>query len=408
MYRRYLWMLLVKNVNMLRLPELRKLVKQFDNLTDTRDGYSCYTQNARTLQRLLDKIMVLAKEEKEWYLYFHAIHEVLFILNRIDGKSKEVLKYAEIYYRDKELYMDMALPYYTDTNLSAINNYIMEDIFGVYRGYYQITDKKMDAFMELYKESAKKYEKGWTYYNSLIDLGLLYHDKEMVVEGKENFDKSDCNMCYICSHYSHFGYYLILDDLEGAEEFLHNIVTKNIPSKYLWSYQKCARANEQTLYGRILGYCLLLGKPEFFHKVFKERGVELFGEYDIEAGTSYILYHMLTKDVDATHIEKDMEQAAEDIELEKKQTTTTLGSIFDFLCWYCYFLLLEKYGILTIKADCLKSVGLETEEDGTYLVCKLKEYYKEQADRVGEKFGKSRKRFSYKGLKESYKACIQV
>ena len=93
-------MQLVKNINMLRQPELRKLVKQFDSLTDTTNGYSCYRQNANTLKRLLDKIMVLAKEEKEWYLYFNALHEVFFVLDRIDGKSKEMLKYAEIYYRD--------------------------------------------------------------------------------------------------------------------------------------------------------------------------------------------------------------------------------------------------------------------------------------------------------------------
>lgn len=399
-------MRLVKNINMLRQPELRKLVKQFDSLTDTTNGYSCYRQNANTLKRLLDKIMVLAKEEKEWYLYFNAIHEVFFVLDRIDGKSKEMLKYAEIYYRNKELYMDMALPYYADTNLSALNNYIMEDIFHVYREYYQITDKKMDAFMELYKECAEKYEKSWTYYNSLIDLGLLYHNKEMVVTGKENFEKSDCDMCYICSHYSHFGYYLILDDLEGAEEFLHDIVIRNIPSKYLWSYKKCARANEQTLYGRILGYCLLLGKPEFFHKVFVERGKDLFGEYEEDAGTSYILYQILAGDT--KHIEKDMEQAAEDIILEKNQTTTTLGSIFDFLCWYCYFILLEKHGIVSVKAECLKETGLEAQKDGSYSVQGLKEYYMAQADRVGEKFGKSRKQFSYKRLKESYEACIRM
>ena len=137
-------MQLVKNINMLHQPELRKLVKQFDSLTDTTNGYSCYRQNANTLKRLLDKIMVLAKEEKEWYLYFNALHEVFFVLDRIDGKSKEMLKYAEIYYRDKELYMDMALPYYADTNLSALNNYIMEDIFHVYREYYQITDKRSE------------------------------------------------------------------------------------------------------------------------------------------------------------------------------------------------------------------------------------------------------------------------
>jgi len=381
--------------------ELRRLVNQVKELT--RAGYAAYDANEQTIIRCLDKILVQAEKEKEWYVYFRALYNMLYEQNR-SLREKEVLKYAEIYYRSQKLYMDRELPNYPDTNMRELNTSCMDIIFSVYRGYYQITDKKMDTFMKLFEECAMKYGRKDIYYNALIRLGLLYHDADMVKKGKENFDKCSCDSCYVCAHYPHFGYYLMTDDLAGAEELMDRLVNKNIPQKYKWCYNSCGRATEKDICRRILNYCVLLGKTELFRDFFARKGIRLFSEGD-EDDTTDILYQLHAgKPAD---IDKVREVAAGDIELEEKQQTTTIGSVYDFLCWYCYFHLLEKQGILKVKLDLGRKDAPKADKEGSR--CKeLADYYERKADEVGRKFAKSRKRFDYEGLKRSYEECMGI
>ena len=76
--------------------ELRRLVNQIKTLT--RGGYDAYDANAKTILRCLDKILLRAKEEKEWYLYFRALYYMLYELNRQGNSDKKILKYAEVFY----------------------------------------------------------------------------------------------------------------------------------------------------------------------------------------------------------------------------------------------------------------------------------------------------------------------
>lgn len=384
--------------------ELRQLVNQIKTLT--RGGYDAYDANAETILRCLDKILLLAKEEKEWYLYFRALYYMLYELSRQDNGDRRILKYAEIYYKDQKLYMDRELPNYPDTDMSEINTDCMDVIFSVYRGYYQIQDKKMDEFMKLFEECALKYGHKYLYYNALIKLGILYHDINMVKKGKENFEKSVFTGCYVCNHYAHFGYYLMLDDLVGAEELLDRLVNKNIPQKHKWCYNYCGRATEKGMCGRILCYCIQLGKTEMFFDVFERRGKYLFCEGDREDGTTYFLFRLRAGDMSG--LEDAMEQAVADIELEEKQQTSTLGSIYDFLCWYCYFHLLEKSGILKVKVNLGRSDTPRADKEGLTKCGELGTYYERKADEVGTKFAKSRKMFDYEGLKKSYEECIGI
>ncbi len=293
--------------------ELRRLVNQIKTLT--RGGYDAYDANAETILRCLDKILLLAKEEKEWYLYFRALYYMLYELNRQDNGDRRILKYAEIYYKDQKLYMDRELPNYPNTAMSETNTDCMDVIFSVYRGYYQIQDKKMDEFMKLFEECALKYGHEYLYYNALIKLGILYRDINMVKKGKENFEKSVLTGCYVCNHYAHFGYYLMSDDLAGAEELLDRLINKNIPQKYKWCYNYCGRATEKDMCGRILCYCMQLGKTEMFFDVFERRGKYLFCEGDEDDGTTYFLFRLWAGDMSG--LEAAMEQAVADIELEE-------------------------------------------------------------------------------------------
>lgn len=383
--------------------ELRRLVYQVRTLT--RSGYDAYDANAQTIIRCLDKILALAKQEKEWYLYFKALYNMFYELNRQDDENKKILKYAEIYYRDQKLYMDKELPNYPNTDMRETNTDCMDIIFSVYRGYHQITDEKMDSFMRLFEECALKYGHAHLYYNALIRLGLLYHDINMVKKGKENFEKCVFESCYVCAHYPHFGYYLMMDDLEGAEELLDRLVKKNIPQKHQWCYKYCGRATERDICARILCYCMLLGKTEAFWDIFQRRGQRLFYE-EADDGTTYFLFRLRAGNT--AGLEKVLEQAIEDIELEEKQKAPTLGSIYDFLCWYCYFHLLEKKGILKVKLDLERSDAPKADKEGLTECKELGEYYERKADEMGRKFAGSRKRFDYEGLKRSYGECMGI
>ena len=384
--------------------ELRRLVNQVKTLTRT--GYDAYDANAQTIIRCLDKILALAKKEKEWYLYFKALYNMLYELNRQDDENKKILKYAEIYYRDQKLYMDRELPNYPNTDMRETNTDCMDVIFSVYRGYHQIADEKMDDFMRLFEECALKYGHEHLYYNALIRLGLLYHDIDMVKKGKENFEKCVFESCYVCAHYPHFGYYLIMDDLQGAEELMDRLVNKNIPQKHRWCYKYCGRATERDMCARILCYSILLGKTEAFRDIFERRGQKLFCETDEDDGTTYFLFQLLAGKT--VSVDEAVKQAAEDIVLEEKQQTPTLGSVYDFLCWYCYFHLLEKKGILKVKLDLERSDAPKADEAGMTGCRELGEYYERKADEVGRKFAGSRKRFNYEGLKRSYGECMGI
>ena len=62
--------------------ELWNLIIQIQKLTD--GDYSLYDANAPTLKKLLDRVLFLAKQEKQWYLYFRAITEIVYLLKRMD------------------------------------------------------------------------------------------------------------------------------------------------------------------------------------------------------------------------------------------------------------------------------------------------------------------------------------
>ncbi|MFG6376788.1 MAG: hypothetical protein K1W19_00445 [Lachnospiraceae bacterium] len=384
--------------------ELRRLVNQIKTLT--RGGYDAYDANAKTILRCLDKILLRAKEEKEWYLYFRALYYMLYELNRQGNSDKKILKYAEVFYYDQQLYMDRELPNYSNTNMSETNTDCMDIIFSVYRGYCQIQDEKMDDFMRMFEKCALKYGHEYIYYNALIRLGLLYHDMNMVKKGKENFEKCRCDGCYVCNHYPHFGYYLMFDDLAGAEDLVSRIINKNIAQEYKWCYKYCQRATEKGMYARILCYCIQLGKTEMFLDVFERKGKYLFCEGEDDDDTTYFLFRLCAGDVSG--LEDAVKQAVVDIELEEKQRTSTLGSIYDFLCWYCYFHLLEKSGILKVKVNLGRSDTPRADKEGLTKCGELGTYYERKADEVGTKFAKSRKMFDYEGLKKSYEECIGI
>lgn len=162
-------------VEQLKTRELATLVRSVQNMT--RGSYMLYNQNYESLSSMLKKILTLSKQEKEWYLYFEAIQDLMALNSRVHNYA-EIVKYAEVYYKEYDAHMEEELSNYPNTFLGPLNTWIYEEIFEAYYEYYQIDDAKMELFLKRYEQITLQFGKEYTYYSDLIKLGMLYRDVE--------------------------------------------------------------------------------------------------------------------------------------------------------------------------------------------------------------------------------------
>lgn len=139
--------------------ELADIVRKLRRLSD--GGYDLLDNNHETIVRLLKRALKLAKQEKEWDVYFEGLEDIIYQYQRASD-ILEIVKWAEIFYRDSALYMDNALPNYPNSRLGYYNTFTYELIFNAYRDSCEIDDAKMDVFMKQYEENAIKYGKTYT------------------------------------------------------------------------------------------------------------------------------------------------------------------------------------------------------------------------------------------------------
>ena len=403
----------------LKSEELAKLVRKVQALAG--NGYDIIHENYEPFVKPYQQILRLAKKEKEWYLYFDTINEILY-LNRVHHKYDEVVKYAELYYKESALYMDRELPNYPE-GMAYINMWIYNNIFVAYYQYHQIDDAKMDIFMKKYKESALKYGKTYLYYEDEMDLSLLYRDADRAKEAARNFRlyEKDIRSCYVCAHRSYLAHLLLTGEIRQAEEMLCDFVNKNIPKQHLWCYDYCKVAVADSMYESVLNYSLMSGNEEAFCYFFTKYWAKVPQETQTEGDWAFrrllCAYAGLFD-----RIEDDIQEAEECIKDEQHETT--VGNIEIDLRWWCYFTLLDRSGVHEIETGL---PGLETSDvktkgdvqtadggegtkvaDGTVKVPTLAvaAYMEKRADEFGALFSKARARFDYEGLKATYRNCF--
>ena len=409
------------NENQLKSAELKKLVSKVKVLTD--DGYERLNKNYELFIGPYMKILRLSKQEKEWHLYFYAIYQIISLNARHD-KYDEVVKYAEMYYKECDLYMDRELPNYPGTNMSYLNTWIYDRIFEAYYQYYQIDDAKMDDFMKKYEESALKYGKTYLYYEGEMELCTLYRDTDRVEMAARNFRRYEKDMfsCYVCGHRPYIAYLLLTDQNRQAEEFMTDLVHKNIPKQHLWCYKYCEEAIPDAMYESILFMCVKCGKEEsfryFFEKYWKKVPYENQWESDADAFRRLLCalsgYFHEYKD--------DLRRAEKNLREEKHETT--VGNIEFALAWWCYFTLLDRSGVHEVEISLPginipdmkakengQDAGGEENEEGTkgasmVPALTVAAYMEKRADEFGALFSKARARFDYEGLKDTYRNCF--
>lgn len=383
--------------------ELADAVRRGQELTN--GGYELYDRNAAAIMKLLQKILRLSKKEKEWYLYFDALYEIMYEAGRCDDYLA-VVKYAEVYYKDCDLYMDKELPNYPNTHMAYLNTYIYDMIFDAYGEYYQIDDIKMDAFMKRFEEAALKYGKTYTYFECEMELGTLYRDADMLEHGKKYFEKyeHEIKSCYVCACKPLFGYYLFNGQRKLAEEFMETIIQKRIPKQHQWCYQYCESAEEEALCIELLDDSLTLCRPEEFRYFYEKHWLKLPKKTrrhylnDGEARTTSIFLGAIAGDFE--YLEEDLRKAELDVLESVKYTTVEY--IDESLEWWCYFVLLDKSGVHEVAVDL---PGLSKKENGKTDCLDVSVYFEKRADDYGTKFAQARVKYDYRLVKNTYREC---
>lgn len=384
------------------LPELSEAIRKTQKLTD--GEYELYNSNEAVLMKLLRKILRLSKQEKEWHVYFYALYEILYEAVRCDNYA-DIIKYAEVYYKESALHMDRELPNYPNTNMAFLNTWIYDMIFDAYYLYHQIDDAKMTLFMKNFEEAALKYGKTYLYYEDEMVLGALYRDEEMLEHGLKYFKKYEDQMlsCYVCGHKQYIPYYLFHDRQDMAEEFMRTVIEKRIPAKHQWCYRYCQEAESGAMYATLLYNSILLGKTgafRYFYKKYWKKQPKA-----ARRGKADRWYHSLSRYCcaiggDFSQSEGDLHLAKEDVQNSIKNNT--VNNMEHFLYWHCYFELLDKSGVH--EAVC-EMPELSCDENGKISCAALSRYFEEKADDLGMKFERARAKFDYTFLKRSCREC---
>lgn len=387
----------------LKNKELADLVRRGQELTN--GGYELYDQNEAAIMKLLREILRLSKQEKEWYLYFDALYEIMYEAAVRSGDFPTAIKYAEVYYKDCDLYMDKELPRYSQTNMAYLNTWIYEYIFEAYFRYYQINDAKMDAFMKKFEEAALKYGPTALYYKCEIRLGILYRDADMLEHGKKNFEKYERELvgCYVCEHRPLFGYYLCNDQIRLAEEFMETIIHRRIPKQRQWCYKYCESAETAALYRYLLQASLTLCRPDEFRYFYEKYWMQLpektrrnnMNDTEFQAA---IFLGAIAGEFE--YLEEDLQRVQRDISESVKYTTVECIEVS--LAWWCYFALLDKSGVHEVTVGL---PGLPQKENGKTDCPDVSAYFEKRADDYGMKFAQARAKYDYRLVKNTYREC---
>lgn len=80
---------------------------------------------------------------------------------------------------------------------------------------------------------------------------------------------------------------------------------------------------------------------------------------------------------------------------------TPLDCLYWSLGWHCYFRMLDAQGIKAVEMR----LG-EDKERREWACRETAEYFEEQADLLGERMDRARKRFDYARVKRAYEECL--
>ncbi len=376
--------------------KLWELVEQTNQLTQ--GGYDDWDSNAQTLMPLMQRIIMFAREKEEWYIYFYVMSKLFWFSRRTEVNNIRLsFQIAEMFHQDYQSRLGERL---SDFGREYIVN-LAGNILEFYGGFPQIDDLKLEQMLKIFRECEAIYGSDWNCgdYTAVMYLALLNKDMKLAEEAADKLKKTPfINWCYMCTYgRPMIGYYILHNDLEMTVDWIYQLIDREMPKKYQWFLKKCQQAEAEDLVDLALQYSLWLGNIPAFHKFFHEwREIYQKPEKEVE-DTHDVLFHAVGGDW--SHQEERVQLAQQDDRDMREQRETPLDCFYWFLCWHCYFILLDRKGV--------RSVSIELGEEGKHewSCLDVAQYFERQADIIGEQMDRARKQFRYKEVKHCYKEC---
>lgn len=374
-------------------PRLRALLYKQDRLFSI-------DRHAPENEPLFYKIIQVSKEEKVLCVYMIVMLDAMYFFS--GGNSRKGIRCAESFLRDGHKLMEEGLsteryPAAVMTNYMGIFDYIGENYFG----FYQISDKKMERFFDIFRKGMSDYGQEWRYYRTRLKWETLSRNKKGAAAAYKSFNlfSIEKKQCYICSMGPVKGYYILMDEFDKAMDQCHDFIVGNIPKEYMGKYETCESANSYRQYMKLFALCIENEKGEMLARVLPllYREMQVFPEdYKVSCDTAFIfaVYD------DFEHWENHVREIVWEIEVGKD--VPPYDYMYACLKWMVYLKRLNRTGAEWADLAAEVSLPLLPSEEGKYRVTDLADYFEKLADEIGEKFDKSREGFSYLKRKEFF------
>lgn len=412
---------------------LWEMIEQAGNLTRERN-YESWEDNAGTLVPLMERILERAREKEEWEVYFCDMAELLWLVRRTRVNDiPRAFKLAEIFHRDNVLGLENG-----EDGSGFWRVDLAARILDLYREYPQIDDGKIEIMLRIFRDLRER-KGGGNYgnYSQIMKLALLNQDKELAREARKGIERVDGEInCYVCYYGKPMlDYHVLFEEEEEIWELVTRIGERSIPKKYHWCFNICEMANKKSMASRVLQDCLKAGCSQMFARFFKE-WKQLFEEWGTGEvrDTPMVLFHSLAGDW--SRLEERLRLAEQDDRDRQEGKETPLDCLYWSLCWYCYFRMLDKRGVKAVWME-LGPEGQMDQEDGgeagisgkngnagpegrsgeafsprpekgyrKWACLEVAEYFEKQADVLGGRMDRARKRFDYARVKRTYEECL--
>ena len=393
-----------------------KLWEMIERVIQLTDGeYSRYDAHASTLVQLMDRILIRAKENKEWSVYFYALAQYLWFTRRRAVKdTQKRLQLSEMFHRDCMRYQDEEIGAFGrewQTNTAA-------EILRFYLDFPQIDDAKMEQMLGIFQDYVQRYGRSWNYgdYNEVMWMALTNQDRQLAETARKKMAKADFwYRCYAC-YYGRpmIGYYVLHEDIEGIEEIIARICGRMLPEKHQWFYATCENCQEIELVSTALECCLKYGRnDELFRQIFAKWKAFYQDPEPGEIKDAYrVLFHALAGDWSRGEEYLCLAETNDREAREKREAP--LDSLYWALCWHCYFRILDRNGVKTVRIRLggiedkfAKDKEKQEKENLPERLClDVAEYFERQADELGAQMDRARKRFDYARVKRTHEACF--
>lgn len=362
-------------------------------------SYESWDDNIGALAPLMEKILLYAREKEEWEIYFGDMAQLFWMVRRERVSDiPRAFKLAELFHRDYALGLEKK-----DDGSGFRRVDMAAQILDFYREYPQIDDEKIEILLEIFR-NLREWKGGRNYanYAQIMRLAFLNRDKELAEEAKKEVEKMDGRFnCYVCFYGKPMLQYCVLhEDEEGILEMAAKICERSIPVKYHWCFDKCSQANEEELKSLVLQDCLNTGEGRMFARLWKGWR-QVFEEPETGEGrdAKKVLFHSLAGDW--SRQEERLRLAEKNDRDRREGRETPMDCLYWSLGWHCYFRMLDARGIKAVEMR----LG-EDKERREWACRETAEYFEEQADLLGERMDRARKRFDYARVKRAYEECL--